>query len=342
MTIRPNPLAPISGRAFPQADDIATDRATAALEAFNAIDVPNPQQLAIRSRIDVLRKRYLGYQSKPMTGLRLSQLSQAGKSHIFEHYVPWLDAKTMLMTGASNPYQVLYIGLEVRITVKMMCVQLLRKLGDPYADDGNADAVKQRTREFMHRRGVELLIIDEVQHLETETIASIDVTDELKRFLDMGIVPVVFAGNEKSRDFFERNTQLASRLGAPLELSAVDTSQNAQLADFAKFCTDLDRAMFDHGCVRQLSGFDNALIIDVLLRASGGLLGRVCRIVEAALEYASLRDADFVEAYDLSWAIDNFAVPQRYTSSNPFPLSIREIDARAKQQPALPTARQAA
>jgi AAA domain len=263
-----------------------------------------------------------------MTGLRLSQVSQAGKSHVLRRYAEWLDERTMLATGTISPHQVLYVCLSVRITLKMLCVQLLRMLGCPHADKGNVDEVKQRTREFVEARGVELLIIDEVQHLKTDTIASVDVTDELKNFLELGIVPVVFAGNEESRPFFEANTQLASRLGTPLELSAVDTAQNKQLADFATFCVDLDEALVTAACTRRQSGFGDPLILDALLRASGGMLGRVCRIVESALEYASLRDADFVEAFDLSWAIDNFAIPQRYTSSNPFPIALREAERR--------------
>ena len=329
MILRQNPDVPTTGHAFPQSDAAAVDRATAALDAYGTIDVDNPQQAAILSRIDVLRRRHVGRRGSPMAGLRLSQLSQAGKSHVLKRYIKELKDRTMLETGTVNPFQVLYLGLEVRITVKMMCVELLRQMGDPYYNVGNADEVKLRTREFMDRRGVELAIIDEVQHLSTQTHQKVDVTDELKRFLDDGIVPIVFAGNEDSQPFFERNTQLASRLGAPLELSAVDTTQESQLLAFDRFCQGLDAAMVAAGCVRQSSGFREPLIVDVLLRASGGLIGRVCRIVEAALEHAALRDADFVEAYDLSYAIDSFAIGQGYTNANPFPATIRELRRRA-------------
>lgn len=318
MSAPANPSAPLTGRATPQYDDAGVARAAAALVAFGTIHVAYPPQQAIAGRIEVLRQRSLGKRGQPLPGLRLSQLSQAGKTRTFTEYRRQLMSRTLLATGASNPYQVLYLGLEVRVTVKMMCCQILRMLGDPHWDKGNTDEIKQRTREFMHARGVELLFVDEIQHLARESTDRTDVTDELKRFLDMGIVPVVFAGNEDSRAFFERNAQLASRLGPPLELSPVDAGETAQLAAFKQFCADLDAAMVAAKAISKPSGLAEPIQLNGLLLASGGHIGRVCRIVEAALEHASLREAEFVEAFDLSYAVDTFAIPQEYTVTNPF------------------------
>lgn len=318
MSAAANAGAPRTGRATPQYDDAGIARAAAALVAFGTIHIAYPPQQAIAGRIEVLRQRSLGRRGEPLPGLRLSQLSQAGKTRTFTEYRRQLMSRTLLATGASNPHQVLYLGLEVRVTVKMMCCQILRMLGDPHWDKGNTDEIKQRTREFMHARGVELLFVDEIQHLAKESTERTDVTDELKRFLDMGIVPVVFAGNEESRAFFERNAQLASRLGPPLELSPVDAGETAQLAAFKQFCADLDAAMVTARAIGSPSSLAEASQLNGLLVASGGHIGRVCRIVEAALEHAVLREADFIELFDLSYAVETFAIPQGYTTANPF------------------------
>lgn len=319
MTAMANGETPSTGRALPAPDDpAAASRCATALRKFSAIRVPYGPQNAVAARISVLHQRSLGGRGKPMKGLSLSQVSQAGKSFLLQCCRNDIMAQSELLNGRPNPHQVLYLGLEVRITVTMMCRHLLRLLGDPHYRKGNTDDVKLRTRELMEARGVELLIIDEAQHLVRETNQNADVTDELKRFLDAGIVPVVMAGNEESRELFVRNTQLASRLGVPLELSPVDARQGGQKSDFKTFCHDLDARMFACGCTRTLSGFTASAQISGLLRASGGHIGRVCRIVEAALEQASLRDADFVELYDLAFAVDSFAIPQRYTAVNPF------------------------
>src|SRR3546814_20551539 len=58
------------------------------------------------------------------------------------------------------------------------------------------------------RMGVELLVVDEIQHLRREGNDVNDVTDALKRWLDAGSVPLVLVGNMDSQPFFERNKQL--------------------------------------------------------------------------------------------------------------------------------------
>jgi hypothetical protein len=310
--------APLSGRAFPQYDDASVARASAALEVFGEIDIAYGPQDAIAGRIDVLRRRCLGKRGVPLPGLRLSQVSQAGKTRAFERYRRKLATGSALSSGTPNPWQVLYLGLEVRISVKMMCQQLLRLLGDPHASQGNTDEVKLRVQEMMIYRNVELLIIDEAQHLARESQDKVDVTDEIKRFLDMGIVPVVLAGNEDSRRFFERNQQLASRLGSPVELSPVDAGEVAQLRAFAEFCAELDDQMVASGIVPKPSDLGASAQVDGLLKASGGHVGRVCRLIESALEHSVLRGADRIELYDLRYAVETFAIPQEYVRSNPF------------------------
>lgn len=112
-------------------------------------------------------------------------------------------SRTLLTTGANISYQVLYLGLGGARHRQDDVLPILQMLGDPHWGKGNTDEIKQRTREFMHARGVELLFVDEIQHLARESTDRTDVTDELKRLLDLGIVPVVLAGNEESSAFSE-------------------------------------------------------------------------------------------------------------------------------------------
>jgi len=207
--------APLTGHAFPTDDAKVAARTATALATFTKISIPYGPQKAVATRIGVLHNRCLGQRGMPLPGLRFSQVSQAGKSFVLEGYRNNVMSRMLAATGMSNPYQVLYLGLEVRITVRMLCCELLRKLGDPHCQQGNTDEIKLRMKEFMEHRGTELLIIDEAQHLNRVSEKNVDVTDELKRLMDAGIVPIVFAGDQTSRAFFERNPQLASRLGTP-------------------------------------------------------------------------------------------------------------------------------
>ncbi|QCB43335.1 hypothetical protein E5673_14785 [Sphingomonas sp. PAMC26645] len=137
-------------------------------------------------------------------------------------------------------------------------------------------------------------------------------------FLDAGIVPIVFAGNEKSKHFFEKNEQLCARLGRPLELTPLTRTEPRDRTLFKTFCRDLDAALVNNGVVRSISGLSDTVPLSGLMAASGGRVGRVVRIVEAAMEHAVSRDADRVELYDLSHAVQTFAMPQRYINKNPF------------------------
>lgn len=308
---------PQTGNLKPQYDDSTIERAGTALSTMSDLLIPYGPQLAIAGRIGVLHTRSLGRRGRPLPGLRLSQVSGAGKTKTLKQVRQRIMQSSILAHGQANPFQVLYINLEVRITAKILFVQLLRTLKDPDDAIGNIEEVKNRTDILMRERGVELLMVDEVQHLARDSRDKVDVTDELKRFLDLGICPVVFAGNEDSKSFFERNKQLASRLGTPLELSPVDAHDGDQLTNFKRFCRDLDAELVQLGIIEEPSGLVDGELLNGLLFSSGGHIGRVFRIIESAVEHALMRQATRLEAYDIDFAIENFAIPSGYVGHNP-------------------------
>lgn len=316
-------LVPQTGHAVPQDDEAAIFRSSLGLDRQAEIFVAHGPQGIIMSRVEVLRRRTLGKRGMPLPGLRLSQVPQAGKSKTFEQYIKQLHERCRLAGLPHNPYRVLYVGLEVSTTIKMLCKRLLKMLGDPHWEVGNKDDLRQRMHEFMLARGVELLIVDEVQHLSRESNDRIDVTDELKRLLDNGTVPLVLIGDENSLPFFQRNQALAGRLGSPLELSPLRPSESDQATLFKTFCHNLDSAMVAAEVFPEPAGLAEARAVKALFVASGGHIGRVCRIVEAAVEHAAFRDASRVEPYDLWSAVNTFAIPSKWLVINPF-------EARAK------------
>jgi hypothetical protein len=60
-------------------------------------------------------------------------------------------------------------------------------------------------------------------------------------------------------------------------------------------------------------------LLRVTLHAvTDGVIGRVSRLVEIALEIALRRNAPRIEKYDLALAVDRWAIPNGITESNPF------------------------
>jgi len=311
-------LLPKTGHALPQYDDVAIQRSVTALNRHATIYVVHGPHEVIRARIEVLRVQNLGVRGVPLRGLRLSQVPQASKSKTVEEYIRRHNEGAALAGVPANPFAVMYLGLETSTTIKMLCKRLLKMLDDPHWNVGNADDLRIRMHEFMIARGVELLIVDEVQHLVKPSNDSTDVTDELKRFLDNGTVPLVLIGDEKSLPFFKRNDALAGRLGTPLELSPLGR-ETAKL--FKEFCHNLDLAMVAADVFPQSAKLSESRMLTGLIKASGGHVGRVCRIIEAAVEQAALRGADHVEPFDVSNAVESVAMVAGWVARNPFKAS---------------------
>jgi len=308
---------PRTGHAFPQTDDAAITRTQNAMASFSTICVPNQMQERIAGSILTLTassaKQAPG---TPKKGARLSQLSQAGKTTITKMIMQRIHEANVAAGIEPNPHRVLYVELKGSTTLNMIIVRLLKMLGDPHSEKGNFEDRMDRLAVLVRHKGVELLIIDEVQVLEKTTVNRTAITDELRGFLNAGLFPIFFIGDERSAEFFKDNEKLSARLGMPLELNPI---QKRADATFAKtFCTKLDLALVNKGCVTTQSQLGSTAILNPLLEASGGHIGRICRIVENALEHAVSRDADFVEPYDLWLTVEAYAIPNGFCNKNPF------------------------
>ncbi|MNY43054.1 hypothetical protein D3C86_1779860 [compost metagenome] len=55
-----------------------------------------------------------------------------------------------------------------------------------------------------------------------------------------------------------------------------------------------------------------------MFEVSGGVIGRVCRLFEAALVHALRWGADKLERIDIYWATEHWAMEQAFIDRNPF------------------------
>lgn len=308
---------PTTGRAYPCYEQAVIDIVANRMAAFHETIIPNDAQTAIVAKVLGLMKRAkLQPVGCPKQGARLAQLSQAGKTTITRMIIDAAKQRDVQAGNPSNPYRVLYLELKGASTLKMIIASILKMLGDPHSDKGNFDELLERMIRLVRERDTELLIIDEVQVLDGKTINKSDITDELRALLNMGIVPIFFVGDERAKTFFEKNGKLAARLGAPLELNPMLPKTNAVVAK--EFCVKLDHALVASGCLDMLSNLGSTAILNPLLKASGGFIGRICRIVETALEHALMREADYIEPYDFHVAVETYAIPTGFCKTNPF------------------------
>lgn len=290
----------------------AIDRASHAEKIRKAIYIPTKSHREVQDRMEILRLSHQGQRGKPMTGLRLSQISSAGKSSMLENYVErTLDAHAA-STGTPNPYLILVINLLTVSTIKMLCQAILNALGDQNYQRGNTDVLIHRMREFLVKADTQLIIIDECQQLIARGGGRVAVSDQLKNILNLGISPIMFVGDETSTSLFDENIQLANRTGVPLRLDPIRPQDKERLPEFKRFCVKLEEELITRGAMERKGALSQASGIKLLLTWSAGHLGRVSRIVEQALQHCALRNAATIEMADLNYAIQNFAMPNGY------------------------------
>jgi hypothetical protein len=318
--------APVTGqRTADPANDILRRRASGATTALANIWIEHEPQRAIIAELLKYRDDTAGRRGVPLSGRRLSEHSQAGKSATMARLKAELAAERARAGLPPNPYQVVIVELDRRMTLKAFYQETLKALGDEYwAQPASTKMLEGRIEDWVLRLEVEILIADEVQHLLRKANDAGEVTDKLKVFLDRGVVPLVLVGDEDSVTFFRANKKLAARLGDPLKLVPLDpnsSKRDAQL--FKAFCRKLDEELVSTDIFTKLSGLAEAGMLDGLITTSSGHIGRVARLVEVAAPHAVWRGAMTLEAYDLSHAVRGYAFENQWVDHDPFAINAR-------------------
>ena len=320
---------PVTGSLTPHfLNDALRERSEQAAAACQAIWIKNDLQDIVIAQI----RAYLGAwrmsaDRSSAGGRRLSQYSQAGKSATMRRLRKILAREAQLRGEKKNKYRVVIITLKKRMTLKSLYRLILKKLGDPHhnQDKISADTLVTRIEDHSARIGVELIVIDEVQHLDNITKDATEVLDQLKVFVDEALFPIVFVGDEDSEVFFERNEKFAARLGEPLKLEPLRPLPGTPDAEaFEQFCHRFDLALRNANAITRLAGLKDKLLLDGLMEASGGHLGRVARILQVAVPHAVWRGAETLDAYDLSHAVRTYAIKNKWVSHDPYSTKVEQ------------------
>lgn len=284
------------------------------LERFRSVFIPYPVHTEFHSRCDYLQQLGVRARGKAQMGMRVLAPTGSGKTTAAQHYVESVERKRP-RTRTFIP--VVKVNLERASTSKKLMISILDQFGDPFSTYGNELILKRRVFACVQRFRTELLFVDEVQHLNYRAGAGGDVTDTLKGLLDVGLVPMVFLGTEDARPLFERNLQLNGRLLSPCDFDPLRASSKSDRALFSGFVARLERILIDQEIFREASSFAEEGLLPPLFEVSGGVIGRVSRVFEAALEIAIRRGATRLELFDIALAIDRWAIPQGFVDHNP-------------------------
>jgi hypothetical protein len=312
---RPRPLT--GKRIADYSDDATRAREANMRKVVKDIWIDHPPQANVIGRILAYRLATLNGEGD-QDGLCLSQDSQVGKTATVTRVKHILAEERISKGEDPNPHQVIVVGLDQKTSLKSVLQDVLIQMGDPDWDFGTEKQLRQRILKFVKRLGVELIIIDECQHLHKGGNDVADVTDAFKRFLDMGIAPLVLVGNLDAQRVFDRNPQFRARLGLPLTLPALNMKRTSDAIHFRNFVLGFDKALANNQAFGTSSNLSSPTTLDALQKASGTYIGRVARIIKNAAIHAAARGAVMIEPYDLSCVVRDYAIPAKWVVDDPF------------------------
>ncbi|MGN7160538.1 TniB family NTP-binding protein [Sphingomonas sp. SAFR-052] len=288
------------------------------LGTFDGIYIFNPRHLPVFTSVEQLRLLGLAQPGGRKRALRILAPSGSGKTTTIKQYAQKVAAR---LTDAERSWRrpVVILSIHPKIKVKGWWLAVLSALGEEmYRPRDTEETVRRRAYEAIVRFGVEVLVIDESQHLAVGTKMIGEVTDRLKRFLDDGIVPVVLMGTSDARTMLESNLQLSNRMIPPADIVPFAANDDKDRAELRGFLKRFDAAMVANGIMKEPAGLDDLLVSACLMQISSGVLGRIVNLLRVAVGRAYRRGARRIELCDLQAATASWAVRQAMVVENPF------------------------
>jgi hypothetical protein len=169
----------------------------------------------------------------------------SGKSTLIKSYAQQFPISD---TGVGIHAPVLFTGILSPATIKSLAQRLLTTLGDPAADKGSVATQSLRLRAFFDDCGVELLILDELQHfVDRDSLRVLhDVSNWLKDLIkDTGVACVLVGLQGEAELVLQANTQLHGLFRPPAMLDpfAWDKASPGTIREFRTLLAELDRLL---------------------------------------------------------------------------------------------------
>jgi hypothetical protein len=292
-------------------------------------------------------KRKAPYQPKRWSSIFAP--TGSGKSTAIRMYLENVVAKEAVKRGlfpadmdkfeiASKQKIVPHVTLDGVTKIKNLMQKILLALGRS-AKGTTADLTRE-VYDHLREPMVELLIIDELQHLLPKNDKDkrppdagdepTAITDTLKSMLIEGCVPMVFVGIDEARPVIFTSQQLAGRNVRQIDYSCLDWTIPTERKVFLNYCGNVGLKLKQHGLFEQASNFLLGDTPACLHATSGGRLGMVSRIVEQAALIAADEEAPEVLREHLEKAVDRWAIPTKIIDYNPFRGGVREANVLKK------------
>lgn len=247
-----------------------------------------------------------------------------GKTSLCERYVkrfPKKPVKKQTGEGIKNvtATPILFITCPTKATEKSLVETLLTELGDAEANKGTLTTQTLRLHKYINDCEVELMIIDEFQHLwdRDGKVIRRNAANYLKEIIIRTKKPMICVGMPTSADILDDNEQLKRRFKreslTPLKWSPPEKRNHEPVNELKTFLSCLDSAL-----PLKRSNLADEDVAECFYKATGGIVDKVIRLthmaVALAIEYDldSLSNEVLAEAYEIELRDDD------HEKENPF------------------------
>lgn len=246
-------------------------------------------------------------------GMLLYGLSGAGKTTLAKYFEGQFPRK---QEDERTVIPVLRVELPAQPTAKVIAEAVLVALGDPMAHAGTAEYRLARVRKLLVACGVEIVLIDEAQHIfenidgRTRNIAA----DTLKNLMNETGLPFVFVGLPTCAAFFVSRLQLGRRLNPKIPFVAFPFKTQKDRMEFARLLLNFDQALPFEGP----SVLVDSVVTEKLHTACFGLIGTLTLLLESSLRRALRESSPALGREHLASAFESEVFLGCRPSRNPF------------------------
>lgn len=206
--------------------------------------------------------------------------SGAGKSSVLEEYVRHFP---VIEEPEFRRIPVLHVEIKSSPTVRSVAEDFLKAMKLPMATKGTVNEKTDRVISSLQKLKVELLMLDEAQHLlgaRKRSYGANNETEWLKSLLNQIQIPVVLAGLSYGEALLSTNEQLRRRLEGVSRLKPFSLTDENSASIFAGVVSWFDREIHRGHPIGLHSG-DQLLS---LFYATDGLIGYLSKLLLGAME----------------------------------------------------------
>ena len=244
----------------------------------------------------------------------------AGKTTLIKDYARQFP-RYETRTGTRIP--IFYLETPSPVTVKGLAQKMLEELGDPAAHKGNQPALNSRLIHFIKGCAVELVILDDFQHLidsETEKILA-KVSNWLKVLIKETGVPFLVIGIEgKVEVILKANSQLSRLFAVRETLTSFqwDLANPDTIQEFADFIRATEEVV---GLALPWQSDSDVDLLYRLYYATDGVIANIMNLMRGAGRLARKQGVDRLEMEVLTTVFDKRLAKHLGKSINPFHVS---------------------